>query len=108
MVSRSGSPPMTYSYCSASMTTAVVLLEPTIVVGTGLGRGHLSRQHCEGSRPQTDKLLIKPRRVGQAGVGSRRTGQTKGTPATRPVFSRVTSAAGTTLAEPDLSRQEPH
>src|SRR5690348_10789120 len=92
MLSRSGSPPMTYSYCSASMTTAVVLLVSTIVVGTGLGRGHLSRQHCEGSRPQTDKLLIKPRRVGQVGVGSLRNGSnerhiSKG----RPVFSRVTS-----------------
>ena len=42
-----------------------------IAVGTGLGSGHESRQHCEGSRPRADKLLIKPRRVGQVGAGSR-------------------------------------
>src|SRR5438270_595716 len=41
-------------------------------VGTGLGRGHWSRQHCEGSRPEADKLLIKPRQVGQAGAGNPR------------------------------------
>ncbi len=41
-----------------------------MAVGAGLGEGHLSRQHCEGSRPKTDKLLIKPRRVGQVGAGN--------------------------------------
>jgi len=30
------------------------------------------RQHCEGSRPRADRLLIKPRRVGQAGASSSR------------------------------------
>src|SRR5664279_5059902 len=54
------------------MTIAVVLPLEAIAVGTGLGEGHLSRQHCEGSRQQADKLLIKPRRVGQVGAGSTR------------------------------------
>ena len=36
------------------------------------GKGHLSRQHCEGSRLKADKLLIKTRPEGQVGVGHSR------------------------------------
>src|SRR5680860_1625542 len=30
------------------------------------------RQHCDGSRPRADRLLIKPGQADQAGVGSKR------------------------------------
>lgn len=56
------------------MTTAVVLLVLAIAVGAGLGQAQPSRQHCDESRPKTDKLLIKPRRMGQVGAGNVRNG----------------------------------
>src|SRR6476659_10236336 len=54
------------------MTIAVVLSPGRARADIGLDDGHLSRQHCEGSRQTADKLLIKPRQVGQVGVGSPR------------------------------------
>jgi hypothetical protein len=61
-----------------------------IVVGIDLGEGHLSRQHCERSHPRADKLLIKPRRVGQVGAGNTRNGSNARHTQRWPVFSRVT------------------
>jgi hypothetical protein len=62
-----------------------------ILDGIGPGRGHLSRQHCEGSRLKADKLLIKLRRVGQVGGGHSRDRSNARHTYRRPVFSRVTS-----------------
>src|SRR5215207_8302138 len=91
MVSRSGSPPMTNSYSSVSMVIAVVLpSKGRTRSAPGLDEV-TCRQHCEGSRPRTDRLLIKPRRVGQAGAGSPRDRSNARHTRRWPVFSRVAS-----------------
>lgn len=71
MVSRSGRPDDVV-VLPCQHDHAVVLSSRANAVGTGLGRCHWSRQHGGGSRPEADKLPIKPRQVGHAGAGSSR------------------------------------
>src|SRR4029077_19923811 len=68
--------------------------------GTGLGRGRLSRQYCEGCRPKGEKLLMRPRHVGQAGVGSPRDRSNERQAPKDGQYSRESpQAAGTSLTD---------
>ena len=61
--------------------------------GTGLEEVTCRGSTVKGHASKADKLLIKPRRVGQVGVGHSRDGSNARHAYRRPVFSRVTSSS---------------
>ena len=73
-----GSPAMTYWVHASTVIAVVLSSKGSIAIGVGLAEV-ICRQHCEGSRPKADRLLIKPKRVGQVGAGIQGTGRTQST-----------------------------